>query len=379
MRNIIKVQLNEDNRASGRKGIIGGSDIGIIMGTAKYGSKYQLAMRYLGRKTSEVSREQQKTFDIGKAAEPYIAARFEIETGYRVFEPDWLCVAEEDTGLVAHIDRLLVNTVEGKKCGLECKHVAWQAANAPDSGWGEEGTAQIPPYVLAQALWYCELWGLDRMYVARLTDDDVFIYVVDRDDELQAKILKKVIAFKKNLDKGLVPQPSTGDDMKIAYPKQVPGKKIVADDRLTKLLERHKKASERKKKAEKTVDDLKTRIIGIIGDGESVVDSEDREIATFKASVSVRMDSDKVKGVFNECDTITDRFNAVLKEHAVLVREDGTETGLPEGVAGISVRKEDVRRAFEGWESDCMSETTTRTLRHKAASKASSPKKAVTA
>lgn len=365
MRNIITVPLAENNAVSMRKGIIGGSDIATILGFESFDSKYQLALKYNGHRPT-VSREDQKIFDIGHAAEKYIADRFEIETGLRVAEPDYFFCAEEDAGLVAHIDREIVSSVGGKRCALECKHVNFFSARKEDSGWGEPGTAEVPPRVYAQCLWYCELGGYDMVFVARLTGDELFIYRINSNEEEQKKMFKKVLAFKRKLDSGLMPAPKTKDDIKIAYPKAAVGKKYVADEKILKLFNTYKRAKDAEDKAKKRAEDYGTRIKELLQDCELVVNDDDKVIATYKTQESLRIDEKKIKSEFQVCEDFTNRINKTLAEGFELYDENNNQVSLPEGHSfHASVPKENVQKMFADWEDVYGKKQSTRILKLK--------------
>lgn len=350
MRNIITVPLADANAASMRKGVIGGSDIATILGFESFDSKYRLALKYNG-KSPQVSREDSRIFDIGHAAEKYIAERFAIETGLRVAEPDYVYCAEEDPGLVAHIDREIIGTVAGKRCALECKHVNFFSARKEDSGWGEPGTAEVPPRVYAQCLWYCELGGYDMVFVARLTGDELFIYRVNSNEEEQKTMFRKVLAFKKKLDSGFMPAPKTKDDIRIAYPKAAEGKKYVADEKLLKLFASYRKAKAAEDKASKKAEAYGTRIKEILKECELVVNDEDKVIATCKTQESLRIDEKKIKTEFQSCDDFTNRINRILAEGFTIYDENNAPVSLPEGHCfHASVPKENVQKMFADWE-----------------------------
>ena len=159
---------------------IGGSEIAAVLGLSPYESRFSLWHRKQGMAAPV---EENEVMYWGRLHEPTICMEFARR------HPEWV-VQEAPTYAaagrpwqIANPDRLLI--ADGVPAALlEAKTAR------DDTGWGDEGTGDIPVYYRAQCLWYCDVLGLPRCHVAVLIGgSDYREYTVEYDpaDALQMR------------------------------------------------------------------------------------------------------------------------------------------------------------------------------------------------
>ncbi|MEV7154853.1 lambda-exonuclease family protein [Streptomyces misionensis] len=132
---------------------IGGSEIAAVLGLSPYESAFSLWHRKQGL-VGPVEESEEMYW--GKVHEPGICARFAAE------HPD-LDVTVAPT--YCHPDRPWQIANPDRHAGPDLL----EAKTARDAeGWGEEGTDQIPVHYRAQCLWYMDVTGARRCWVAVL-------------------------------------------------------------------------------------------------------------------------------------------------------------------------------------------------------------------
>lgn len=103
----------------------------------------------------------------------------------------------------ANVDGIVV----GKNEGLEIKTAS------SDSGWGEDGTDEVPVYYMTQCMHYCAVMGWDRIHVAVLiSGKDFRKYTIEADQgHIEALIETEVSWWKRYVD-GRQEPPRTGSE-----------------------------------------------------------------------------------------------------------------------------------------------------------------------
>jgi putative phage-type endonuclease len=175
---------------------IGGSEIAAVMGLSPYESRFSLWHRKKGLITPV---EETEEMYWGKEHEPAICRRFARN------HPEWLVrgtytyaaagrpwqIANPDRNLWptdSHIDDRVPAAV------LEAK------TSRDDTGWGGDGTDDIPVWYRAQSLWYMDVTGARRCYVAVLIAGSEYReYVVDYDPADALKMRAAAAEFMRTL------------------------------------------------------------------------------------------------------------------------------------------------------------------------------------
>ncbi|OYP14015.1 hypothetical protein CFC35_05475 [Streptomyces sp. FBKL.4005] len=171
-------------RASG----IGGSEIAAVLGLSPYESAFSLWHRKQGL-IGPVEESEEMYW--GKVHEPAICTRFAAE------HPD-LPVTPAPT--YAHPDRPWQIANPDRHAGPDLL----EAKSSRDAeGWGEEGTDQIPVHYRAQCLWYMDVLGARRCWVAVLIAGSEYReYLVEYDEAEAAFMRDKAAAFMASLAAG---------------------------------------------------------------------------------------------------------------------------------------------------------------------------------
>lgn len=147
---------------------LGGSEIGAVLGLSPWESRFSLWHRKAGMIAAV---ETTPEMEWGTRLEPVILAKYcdeHPELDYSVRNGTF-CHADR-SWQVANPDLLAVDRVVDAKFSMF------------GDGWGEPRTDEIPVHIRAQALWYCDVLGLDRADLAVLVGGcDYREYVVTYD------------------------------------------------------------------------------------------------------------------------------------------------------------------------------------------------------
>lgn len=186
-----------------RAGALGGSEIAAALGLSIFESPFSLWHRKAGR-IGPV--EDNGEMYWGRIHEPQLRAEFAKR------HPEFL--VEGDIGtwrdgehefIVANPDGLLY-----QHSGLPGKHSVpevWEAKCARSrTGWGQEGTNDIPVYYRAQCLWYCRVFGAARAQLSVLFFGCEYAeYVVEYDPAEAQILIDHGAAFMQSLADGIRP------------------------------------------------------------------------------------------------------------------------------------------------------------------------------
>lgn len=311
--------------ASQRKGIIGGSQVATLIKDSKgepihgvYSSEYETYMSYIGRE-EKPDDSAKESFYAGNRLEEAIAQWFSYDMQLKepAHELDFQYVDPDDPRLVLHPDREF--SVDGKRYALECKTASTYAMRG--SKWPElveidpakipsfvpslledgrplciyDGEKSIMPGYYYQCLWYYALAGYDGVFLARITDNRLFIYYVEPRLVVEKAVYNIARNWLKKVDAGYVPDPMTVVQARDKFPTYEKGKVFVADDKLMMKIEKLKAFNEQKSNIESLIDRYKADIINTIGDAEMVRDSEGQKLATCKTGHQSRVDTSTLK------------------------------------------------------------------------------------
>ena len=151
-----------------RRGGIGSSDIAAICGLSEWASPLTIWLR----KTGQDAGSDALQLRIGSQLEPLIAALYTERTGDALVNPDQVYRSVDRPWQLATPDRLRMAD-EGI---VELKN-AYMA-----TGWGDEGTDEIPQEYVCQTQWQMDVMGADFAHVAAITGRTFRIYCVRYDE-----------------------------------------------------------------------------------------------------------------------------------------------------------------------------------------------------
>ena len=192
-----------------RKQGIGGSDAAAIVGLNRYSSLYTVWADKTGRLPQT---EENEAMRLGRYLEPYIADRFEEETGKKVRRNNAILKNPAYPYALANIDREII----GENAGLECKSTS--ELNLKRFRGGE-----YPGNYYVQCVHYMAVTGTDRWYLAVLIGNKVFKwFVVERDEDEIAALMEAERMFWMNHVVAETPPPvdgtePTSETLKVIY------------------------------------------------------------------------------------------------------------------------------------------------------------------
>lgn len=169
-----------------RKGGIGGSDIGAIMGINPYSSSFNVFIDKTTDYVKDLSDNEAVYW--GTTLEDIVAKKFEKRTGKKVARLNAILQSKETSFAYANIDRRIV----GEDAGLECK-----TTNAFNANEWKDG--EVPASYICQCQWYMYVTGFKKWYIACLIGGQNFVqYTLERDDELIRYMLERASEFWNN-------------------------------------------------------------------------------------------------------------------------------------------------------------------------------------
>jgi len=219
--------------AQRRRGI-GGSDAAAILGLSPWETSFSIWLEKTGGAQTKKQVEPDRVVVVrrfsgagvaavpasnrtepmwwGLALEDIVAKRYTEKTGLKVWKPEKLMQHPEHDCLIATPDFLVI----GEERGLEIK-----TANAwADTGWGPEGTDEIPRHYLVQCLHYMAVTGFPVWDIAVLIGGSDFrIYTVRRDAVFEEILISRLTEWWQTyIVQGAQP-PIDGSDGASAYLK----------------------------------------------------------------------------------------------------------------------------------------------------------------
>lgn len=242
---------------------IGGSEIAAVLGLSPHESRFSLWHRKKGLIAPATESEQMYW---GKVHEPGICQRFaEMHPELRI-SPAPTYAAVDRPWQIANPDRLA-----GGRELLEAKTAR------DDEGWGEPGTDQIPVHYRCQCLWYLDVTGRRRCYVAVLIAGSEYReYVVDYDPD-EARLLREAGArFMDDLENGVRPD-IDGHTSTYQAIRELPDGLDDVDVPITEQLrDRFHAAQDQLWLAENELTACKGELLDAIGTGRRAVVGRDR-------------------------------------------------------------------------------------------------------
>ena len=251
-----------------RRGSIGGSDAGVVMGLSPWKSPYTLWLE----KTGQLKEEDKSDCDavhFGNVLEGVIAGEFCQREGKRV-KRCGLYRSKDFPFLTGSFDRLLI----GEAAGLEIKTASAWKGKAWDDG-------QIPPPYYLQCQHYMLVSGFSHWYIAALIGGQKYsCWKVERNESDIKALLEAEKDFWDKVQRGIMPgldgSPSTTDALKAIYGGGQVEPVSLPHDSL-KLVERLEELKELKEGLELEARGLQNQLcvmlgdaeVGIIGEGET--------------------------------------------------------------------------------------------------------------
>lgn len=298
---------NREDWLKERKKYIGGSDIAAILGQSKFATAVDV---YLSKKSNSIEQKNNPAIEWGQYLEDAVARAYSDKTGFRVVRHEELIVHPEYPFIAGNIDRWAYDE-NNKQYILECKTSGFMRRN----DWGkEELTDDIPSYYLCQCAWYSMLTGaalkirVDKVDIAVLIGGQNFrIYTYNKDEELEASLLKEGIKFWQNhIEKDIPPEPVIVSDLDKLYPDSVE-KSVYASDSILAKVEELNALRTQKKNIEGMIESCEFAIKDFMKDSDILVSEQDfKPLVTWKKSKDrLVLNTEKLKAempeAYNRC------------------------------------------------------------------------------
>lgn len=190
-------EWQEYRQKQGRGDFIGGSEVATILGINPFKSKFLLWLEKTGQTAaSPVSGE---AVEWGNLLEPVIREKFKQETGFKVYQNNFVLQHDTYPFMLANIDGECLDPAFSGRGILEIKTTGEHNRKQWESG--------VPVYYLAQIQHYLAVTGYEYAYCAVLIGGRTFKYfLIDRDEYIIDKIITAEIEFMEHIHKMIPPQ-----------------------------------------------------------------------------------------------------------------------------------------------------------------------------
>lgn len=286
--------MKEERWLELRRGGIGGSDIGAVMGLSPYSSAFEV---WCDKKGMTKPMPMNVDLEFGIHMEPVLRAwtqeRINVEAEAIVLASPYLYRAPDDPRAIANIDGVICFSGTEIPVGLEIK----TASVYQEKAWeGEE----IPDHYYAQMQWYMRVTGLQSWTMAALVGKRFFLRDIPRNPAFIEQQIQSAAAFNQMLDEGTMPAPAgTESDLDILlemFPNA--SDQVIEDAGMEAVLAEYKDLQESIKKITDRKDQLKAGIEQRIGEAKGLL------AGAWKASWSrydvSRTDGEKLKTDYPE-------------------------------------------------------------------------------
>lgn len=263
---------------------IGGSDAAPACGVEVYGkNRITLWEELTGRRMR--SNVDSRPIRRGNSLEDWIGSEYAHETGKAVRRRRKAYTSRKYPWMRAHIDR----RITGERVVLECKSVHPMALLRGDT-WGEAGSDDVPMHYLLQCVHYNVVTDAERTDVAAMFGDELRIYRVERNAELEARVIEREREVWEHAIADRAPEPMTAAEVLSLYPGD-DASAIVADPRVVMACERLASLKRELAGLEGEKDELEELIKVFIAECAILLDEKGTQLATWKqAKGSTKVD-----------------------------------------------------------------------------------------
>lgn len=279
-----------------RSKFIGGSDIGPLFGVSKRLTRAELWLEKTGRKEPwNPTPQEQRRLDRGKKLEPFVLdmvldklreqghAVELVATNKRYQDPVFPFMSCE-------IDYELM--VDGEHVNGDTKTAGFRMR---DSGWGAEGTDEIPAAYAGQFYWGQGITARRATLVSALIGlDDVKLYWLPFHAPTVAAVRSEATRFwTENVLGDMPPAPSSYDDISQIL-KQDDGQQLDATEEIRAAVERLRALKDQAKELIALEETLKLGIATYLGVRSELM-WQGQKIASWKTQGSSRIDIDMLR------------------------------------------------------------------------------------
>lgn len=248
-----------------RKHYITGTDAGKLIGVSPWGGKFAVWCDKTGRSEPLAETPAMKA---GKAMEATILKMYAEETDCRLEHMDGyhLVTSDKYPRLGASLD----GWNHDLQIPVDAKNIRWK-----DEKWGDAYTDQFPEYYKAQLQVQMMVTGATSAHLAVMfSGQDLFVYVMDYDDEMAERILAESEDFWPYVKHDQMPE-ADGSEQAEAFIKKeyAEGDENLtkeATDEITELVKKLSDARKAQKEAKAKEDEIANRIKVFMGNATAV-------------------------------------------------------------------------------------------------------------
>lgn len=240
-----------------RKGFIGGSDAGAVMGMNPYSSPFAVWAEKTGRVEGFAGN---LTTTVGAFLEHLVAQLFTMETGKKVRRKNKTLVNDEYPWACADVDRMVL----GEKALLEIKTTNSFPAMKKIRG------GEYPEMWYCQMVHYLAVTGMEKAYLAVLVNcRDLRIFELERDEDEIAALMDAERAFWEKVTQDIPPEAdgseATTEALGKVYPESSEDTVLLING---DLLEQRARLLTAKKALETDIDEINNKIKSEMGTAE---------------------------------------------------------------------------------------------------------------
>ncbi len=238
---------------------IGGSDAAAALGLSKRKTALQLYLEKRGEIPVEDPVDEESIW-WGRALEPIVRQKYAEVTGRVVMLPAGTLRHPAHGYMLAHVDGLIQDESRGYE-GKTAFH---------STGWGEEGTDEIPREYLLQVHHYLTVTQFDVWDVAVLIGRKFQVYEVPADREMSEMLIEVEGDFMRRIREGDAPpldydHPTAREVVRKLYPG-TNGARLVASEAAIAWRKELAQAQEAAKAANATIESMKARLLEEMGE-----------------------------------------------------------------------------------------------------------------
>ena len=287
-----------------RKTGIGGSDVAAVLGLSPWKTPLGVWMDKTGR-SDQV--EETEAMYWGNVLEDIVAREFARRHEVKIEKRNKLFRHAEHACLVANIDRWIV----GGEI-LECKTSGW----ARD--WGEDGDNVPFPY-LCQVAHYMNVLDVPAAWIAVLIGGNKYRdYHIPRNERLEQAIVTRCVEFwNRHVIADIPPPPQSLADVEALYREGGSEGSVIAPAEIeAAVYDLARRKLEIKELAE-LAESLEMQIKAAIGESSELVAPDGSPLATWKKTVTRRLDSKSLK---NDLPDIAGKYTTETESRRFLVK-----------------------------------------------------------
>jgi len=263
-----------------RRSGIGGSDSAAALGVSRFKTQYRLWAEKRGEVEDDFEVTERMLW--GTRIEHLVRQEYAERTGRTVRLPIETLRHPVHTFMIAHPDGV---TEDGRLYEGKCA--------GSSSGWGPDGSDQIPDDYMIQVQHYLIVLSLPVADVAVLIGGNEYRqYEIAADAELQTMLIDGETEFWRRVQENDPPSMATPDDVKIRYGRSSRSGAVEATEAALAAVEHLTALKARIKEAQAESDEQAAVIQRTLGDNDTLV-HEGQVLATWKAtSPTQRFDAD---------------------------------------------------------------------------------------